>query len=405
MHKKNATLVRHRSSASASEMQSLERQLEREKRKNLYYEETLRNYVVLLQQIVPAINTVSHTLESVQDTFQESQRASEKLAQGTLQQDQLVKEVSTLFQQLIYSIDQIAKGAQEQAKSVDDTSRSTDKMNAAIEEVAKEANNLSTVASKTAEAAQKGEDAVARAIDGMERIKVTVFGTAEKMKSLGQSSEMIGEIVEVIDEIADQTNLLALNAAIEAARAGEHGRGFAVVADEVRKLAERSQKATKEIGRLISSIQKGIQEGVVAMEAGRRDAEDGSRIALDAGQALQEILDVVKATNTQIKNISGAAEQLANESAGVVKGISDVAAVIEENTAATEEMAANSSEVSLAFEGLVKMFEENVSGVEAFGKRVRVVNSDIVTMVELARKVSILSEELNISFNNLKQSG
>lgn len=399
------TLIHRKNNGGASEIESLEKQLEREKRKNIYYEETLRNYMTFLQQIVPAVNTVSKTLENVQETFQESQRASEKLAQGTLQQDQLGKEVGTLFQQLVHSIDQIAKGAQEQAKSVDETSRSTDKMNEAIEQVAKEAGNLSIVAVKTAEAAQKGEGAVARAIDGMERIKITVFGTAEKMKSLGQSSEMIGEIVEVIDEIADQTNLLALNAAIEAARAGEHGRGFAVVADEVRKLAERSQKATKEIGRLISSIQKGIQEGVVAMEAGRHDAEEGSRIAVDAGQALQEILDVVKATNSQIRNISSAAEQLAEESVGVVKGISDVAAVIEENTAATEEMAANSSEVSMAFEGLVKMFEDNVSGIESFGKRVRNVSGDIIEMVELARKVSVLSEELNISFKQLKQGG
>lgn len=344
------------------------------------------------QDILHLSESMTQALEKVYGTLQESCRAADALVQGSSEQDQVVREVNALFQQLVLSIDQIAKGAQDQAKSIDDTNRSTDKMGTAIEQVAKEAATLSNSSSRTALTAKKGEDAVDKTIEGMSRIKNTVFGITEKMRTLGQNSEMIGEIVEVIDEIADQTNLLALNAAIEAARAGEHGRGFAVVADEVRKLAERSQKATKEIARLISSIQKGIQEAVLAMEEGRNEADEGSRIALDAGGALKEILEAIGATHIQIQNISTAAEQLASESAGLVRGISDVAAVVEENTAATEEMAASSSEVSLVFESLVKVFNENSTNISNFGSRIHDGAAVLEDVLRMAKKVKALSE-------------
>lgn len=138
----------------------------------------------------------------------------------------------------------------------------------------------------------------------MERIKTTVTESGERIKQLGEQSKAIGEIIQVIDDIAEQTNLLALNAAIEAARAGEHGKGFAVVADEVRKLAERSGKATKEIANLIISIQKGTDNAVSAMEKGISEVENGSRFAHDAGQALKEILVTVERANQQVQIIS-----------------------------------------------------------------------------------------------------
>ncbi len=373
----------------------LQSQVEEEKKRRGNLERALNDYMDLLKDLAPAAYSVITTVEKVHTAFQESYKAAESLAQGTFRQDQMVKEVNSLFQQLVLSIEQIAKGAQEQSKAVDDTSRSTDKMNMAIEQVAREAVSLSNVSFRTGEAAKKGEDAVTRTMEGMSRMRNTVFGAAEKIRSLGQSSEMIGDIVEVIDEIADQTNLLALNAAIEAARAGEHGRGFAVVADEVRKLAERSQKATKEIGRLISTIQKGTQEAVTAMEEGRVEAEDGSKIAADAGVALKEILNVIHATNTQVQNISAAAEQLAQESSSLVKGISDVAAVVQENTAATEEMAASTTEVSKAFEGLVQLFNENASNVEVIAYGTNEVQAVVQEMVEAANKLGVLSDRFS----------
>lgn len=377
------------------EIEFLKQSLQQEKEKRLRLERAVSEHLKAIEQLSPFTGALAADLKKIHLILQESTQAAEKLKNGTVQQDQVVREVNSLFQQLVLSIDQIAKGAQDQAKSIDDTNRSTDKMGGAIEQVAKEAVSLSRFSSKTAETAKKGEEAVTKTIEGMQRIKNTVFGTTEKMRSLGQNSEMIGEIVEVIDEIADQTNLLALNAAIEAARAGEHGRGFAVVADEVRKLAERSQKATKEIARLISSIQRGIQEAVAAMEEGRHEADEGSRIALDAGLALKEILEVIQTTNVQIQNISSAAEQLASESTGLVRGISDVAAVVEENTAATEEMAASSSEVSLVFESLVRVFNENTSNLEFFGSRIHEGANLVQELSDKTQKIASLSEQIN----------
>jgi len=161
----------------------------------------------------------------------------------------------------------------------------------------------------------------------MHRIRSTVQGTSKKIKSLGERSMEIGKIVEVINDIAAQTNLLALNAAIEAARAGEQGRGFAVVADEIRKLAERSSKATKEIANLIKGIQVETNEAVTAMENGTRDVEDGTVLADTAGAALKSIEGVVSKAASLIHGISVAAKQQVEGAVGVVSSMETISNV------------------------------------------------------------------------------
>src|SRR5690606_9959702 len=145
--------------------------------------------------------------------------------------------------------------------------------------------------------------------------------TASSMEELGQHSARIGEIVQVIAEIADQTNLLALNAAIEAARAGEHGKGFAVVADEVRKLAERSGAATKDISELIDAIRQGIDVSLEAMQAGTREVQKGTELAAEAGSSLTRILDGIRTVNQQVGEISRSAEGIAQTAREVVENV------------------------------------------------------------------------------------
>jgi len=212
--------------------------------------------------------------------------------------------------------------------------------------VSENTQTLNETAEKTREAARKGEGAVEQTVKGMDSIKIKVFETAKKIRDLGEHSQQIGEIVQVIDDIAEQTNLLALNAAIEAARAGEHGKGFAVVADEVRKLAERSGKATKEIAELIGNIQKVTGEAVAEMEAGTSEVEQGAGLAVDAGNALKEILQNVEDTYRQIQNISAASEQISASSHEVVSTVNNVSSVTEQNTAATEEMSASADRLA-----------------------------------------------------------
>lgn len=229
--------------------------------------------------------------------------------------------------QIIAASAQMLKGAEEQKMQINNTTSAVDEIAVSMQQVSNNAEAAAIASQKATEAAHKGEKSVAETIKGMHRIRNTVQATSKKIKSLGDRSLEIGEIVEVIDDIASQTNLLALNAAIEAARAGEHGRGFAVVAEEVRKLAERSRKATETIAELIKGIQIETNEAVRTMEDGTREVEEGTRLADIAGASLKEIDKIVGQVADLIHEISLAAKQQARGTDGVVKSmeiISDI---------------------------------------------------------------------------------
>ena len=203
--------------------------------------------------------------------------------------------------------------------------------------------------------AQNGSEVVSNAVQSIKRIASKVQQSAKTVESLGLRSEQIGNIVGTIEDIADQTNLLALNAAIEAARAGEQGRGFAVVADEVRALAERTTKATREIGEMIKAIQKETKSAVAAMEEGVQEVERGTEDAARSGVALEEILNQIGDVTSQINQIATAAEQQTATTNEISKSMHEITGVVSEASHSSQDTSASASELARMAEELKKI--------------------------------------------------
>jgi methyl-accepting chemotaxis protein len=228
----------------------------------------------------------------------------------------------------------------------------------------------------------------------MASIKAKVGASAAKVRLMGQHSEQIGAIVETIDDIASQTNLLALNAAIEAARAGEHGKGFAVVADEVRKLAEKSATATKEIAGLIRGIQATVGEAVSAMDDGAREVELGVAQANESGQALAAIQSAADAVSQQVREIAEAAERMSASSGELAGAMEAVSAVVEENTAATEEMAAGSSEVTQSIQHIAEVSDQSSSAVQQVTVSVDQMTAQVEAVTGSAQALAEMAQDM-----------
>jgi len=225
----------------------------------------------------------------------------------------------------------LAEASEHQAQEIAGASAAVNEMAVSIDQVSANAAESSAVAERSVSIAKKGADVVQATINGMDNIREQIQETAKRIKRLGESSQEIGDIVSLINDIADQTNILALNAAIQASMAGDAGRGFAVVADEVQRLAERSSAATKQIEALVKTIQTDTNEAVISMEQTTAEVVRGARLAQDAGVALEEIENVSKNLADLIQNISNAARQQAS-SAG---HISNTMNVIQEITSQT----------------------------------------------------------------------
>jgi methyl-accepting chemotaxis protein len=206
--------------------------------------------------------------------------------------------------------------------------------------------------------AERGAVVVNETVTIMGRIAERVQNTARTVESLGSRSDQIGAIIGTIEDIADQTNLLALNAAIEAARAGEQGRGFAVVADEVRALAERTTKATREIGEMIKAIQSETKGAVTAMDEGVREVEKGTDEAAKSGRALQEILEQISNVSLQVSQIATAAEEQTATASEISNNIHQITDVVQETAKGAQESASASRQLTAVAEQLQSLVRQ-----------------------------------------------
>ena len=290
--------------------------------------------------------------------------AQGQLDEGIQEQSRIVEEATSKVVVLTEAISTIAASAEEQTRSLDETALAVSNMASSIEEVAAQVDSLSTSTAETSRTAERGGTAIGTIVDGMHTIRTTINDLAKDIGQLGNNSEQIGDIVKVIDRIAEQTNLLALNAAIEAARAGEHGRGFAVVASEIRKLADGSVQATKEIAGHISSTQGVIFEVVSAMERLTERVEESTGSTSSASGALQEIVSAVLAANQQIGEISSVTRAMSANSYQVIRQIEEITKSVSLNLKATQSMTRQSDDVSKAFSDISSISQQNASSVE-----------------------------------------
>ncbi len=273
--------------------------------------------------------------------------------------NQTAMQVSTAAVKTQSTALRLADASSHQAREIASASSSITDMADSIEQVSRNAETSAEVAQKSVEIAGKGALTVRKTIDGMDTIREQIQETSKRIKRLGESSQEIGDIVGLINDIADQTNILALNAAIQASAAGEAGRGFAVVADEVQRLAERSANATKQIEALVKTIQADTNEAVISMEHSTANVVNGAKLALDAGDALSEIEGV----SHQLADLIATISHTARQQAAVAQNVSNTMNVIQEITMQTSD---GTNETAVSIGNLTNLATELRKSVAGF---------------------------------------
>jgi len=350
----------------------------------------LRSRLVMLASIVIVVisallvgvliaNSVSRPLQSVFGTLKEVAGGDLRARSGITSRDEmgmLAREVNETAQKLDSIISMVASnsehvasaaielhataaematGAEQMAAQAGTVATAGEEMSATSGDIAQNCHSAADEALRASQTAQAGAAVVENTVQVMSRIAGRVKDTAKTVESLGARSDQIGEIIGTIQDIADQTNLLALNAAIEAARAGEQGRGFAVVADEVRALAERTTKATREIGEMIKAIQTETKGAVIAMEEGVREVEQGTSEAARSGEALQAILEQINAVNMQVSQIATAAEEQTATTAEISTNIQQINEVVHHTSRGAHESVTAANQLSNLSEELQRL--------------------------------------------------
>jgi len=301
-----------------------------------------------LQHMIKMVNTA---------VFQVAASAEELTANA--------EQTSKATEEIAHTIQEVANGTDQQSMSVKHGSAAIDHMASGVRHITMHADDVSALVRNATEVAVEGNRSIRQAVEQMNAISNAIDGIAGVIKGLGERSHEIGQIIEAITTIAAQTNLLALNAAIEAARAGEHGKGFAVVADEVRKLAEQSSHSAQQIAHLITAIQGETSKAVIAMESGTQEVASGISVVNDAGAAFDRIHHSVSEVATKIVHVSAESKQVAVQTERVVEAIrliqsiAEVSAVGTQNaSAASQEQLASMEEISASASTLAKMAEE-----------------------------------------------
>jgi methyl-accepting chemotaxis protein len=268
-----------------------------------------------------------------------------------------IAEVTAAATEISASSEEMARGLAQQEQQATQVSAAVEQMATSVREVSQKSSDAASAAKESQEDATSGASVVKETVGEIEQIADNVRSSSQSVNALGAKSEQIGAIIKVINDIADQTNLLALNAAIEAARAGEHGRGFAVVADEVRKLAERTTKATEEVGQSIREIQDQTKTAVTLIEGGAKRVARGVELASNAGQALGRINQSSQGLAGMVTSIAAATEEQSAASEQISKSVEGISSVTKESSQAAGQMSQAAASLSQQGERLKMLVE------------------------------------------------
>lgn len=316
---------------------------------------------------------IHHMKMQFSNLVQQVASSSEHVASAAQQLTASAEQSAQVATQVAQTISNIAQGADEQMGALGTVVHVVDQRATSIDQIASKTESVAMTAEQAADKAQSGTQSVEKAVEQMSTIEQTVTQSAAVVTKLGERSQEIGQIVETISGIAEQTNLLALNAAIEAARAGEQGRGFSVVAEEVRKLAEQSALATKQIETLIAAIQEDTEQAVVAMGNGTREVKTGSQVVRESGLMFGEILTMVSNVSQQVQDITASVQEVSAGGQDIVNVMDDLEKIGKETasqtqtvSAATEESSATAEEIASSSQILAKMAHELQQEISKF---------------------------------------
>ena len=361
-----------------------------------YVEETSSSITEMgasIEQVAKSSSTLASTVTEASATIEEMTVSIDQMARNLENLAGTVTETSATVEEMTTSIEGVARNAETMGVAAQRTSQTVTEMAGAVNDVAKIAEEADRISRKASDDARSGGEAVARTISGMKTISETMENTARVITGLGKRSQEIGKILEVIEEIADQTNLLALNAAIEAARAGEAGRGFAVVADEVRKLAERSVEATKEIGEVIRQVQEETTAAVDTAKAGAAETKEGITLSDRAGVALRSIIDSVGRSSELMAQIASATAKQSSASAEVLQNVTNMNAATSNVTTMVREQAEGSRQIRQAMENINRVMTQAAYSTKEQAAGGRQVRLAVENMNRIASQVNIATKE------------
>jgi twitching motility protein PilJ len=325
------------------------------------FEKSLAEFMTIASMV--SDGDLTRRVEEGDDTLGEVigavNRMLDNFAGMVTQVKQIGLSVSSSATEILAASEQIAAGSQRQADEITNTSSAVEEMAASMTQVSRNAEASAEAARRALEMAENGDRSVRFTAEAMGRIDSAVQQTSDKMRTLGTRSTEISEIINLIDEIAAQTNLLSLNAAIEAAHAGQAGLGFSVVAEEIRKLAERSARATRDVGSLIKTVQGEIAEAVSAMEYGFTEVQKGSSVASEASGALRDISVAVRQSAELIEEISAASEEQARITRNLAEAMQTISSI-------TLETSAGAHETAQTLQGMVELSEHLNKAISQF---------------------------------------